>query len=90
MPYFEPSRPMPDSFMPPRGRSRQWIWRDDAFVDADDAVFERRDGAPDTADVTTVEIGGEPEFGVVGHLDRFVIGLGSGKAAPPGRRSPPW
>jgi hypothetical protein len=30
---------------------------------------------PDSTDVTAVEIGGETEFGVVGHLDRLVIGL---------------
>ena len=33
MPCFEPSRPMPLSFMPPNGAV--------SIVDADDAVFER-------------------------------------------------
>src|SRR2546430_10364528 len=50
------------------------LGRDDALVDADDAVFERLGDAPNAADVAAVEIGGEAEFGVVGHLDR--VGLG--------------
>src|SRR5207245_4996455 len=49
--------------------------RDDALVDADDAVFEGLGDAPDAADVAAVEIGGEPELGVVGHLDRLVLVL---------------
>ena len=36
------------------------LGRDDAFVDADDAVFERFGDAPDAADVAAVEIGGDP------------------------------
>ncbi len=68
--------PMPLSFMPPKGRSRHGrFWRDDALVDADDAVFQRLGDAPDAADVAAVEIGGEAEFGVVGHLDRVVFAL---------------
>src|SRR5437016_9821672 len=51
------------------------LGRDDAFVDADDAVFEGFGDAPDAADVAAVEIGGETEFGVVGHLDGLVFGL---------------
>src|SRR6516164_4864849 len=51
------------------------LGRDDAFVDADDAVFEPLGDAPDAADVAAIEIGGEPEFGVVGHLDGFVVGF---------------
>jgi len=47
------------------------LGRDDALVDADDAVFEGFGDAPDAADVAAVEIGGEAEFGVVGHLDRI-------------------
>src|SRR5438309_3081112 len=50
------------------------LGRDDALVDADDAVFEGFGDAPDAADVAAVEIGGEAEFGVVGHLD--CLGLG--------------
>src|SRR5215469_16933373 len=42
------------------------LGRDDALVDADDAVFERLGDAPDAADIAAVEIGGEAEFGVVG------------------------
>src|SRR5438445_7616015 len=51
------------------------LGRDDAFVDADDAVFEGLRDAPDTADVAAVEIGGQAEFGVVGHLDGLGVGL---------------
>jgi len=36
------------------------LGRDDALVDADDAVFERLGDAPDAADVAAVEIGGDP------------------------------
>jgi hypothetical protein len=71
MPYFEPSRPMPLLHAAEGGD----LGRDDAFVDADDAVFERFRDAPDAADVAAVEIGGETEFGVVGHLDRVRFAL---------------
>jgi len=36
------------------------LGRDDALVDADDAVFEPLGDPPDAADVTAVEIGGGP------------------------------
>ena len=42
--------------------------RDDALVDADDAVFEGLGDALDAADVAAVEIVREAEFGVVDHL----------------------
>ena len=48
MPYFEPSRPMPDSLTPPNGATSVEI---EAGVDADDAVLERLGDAPDAADV---------------------------------------
>src|SRR5215469_6664869 len=54
---------------------RRDLGRDDALVDADDAVFERLGDAPDAADVAAVEIGGEAEFGVVGHAYGLVVGL---------------
>jgi hypothetical protein len=41
----------------------------------DDAVFERLGDAPNAADVAAIEIGGEAEFGVVGHLDRVRLAL---------------
>src|SRR5439155_1797528 len=44
---------------------RRDLGRDDALVDADDAVFEGFGNPPDAADVAAVEIGGEPEFGVI-------------------------
>ena len=37
--------------------------------------FERLGDAPDAADIAAVEIGGEAELGVVGHLDGVVFGL---------------
>ena len=55
MPYFEPSRPMPLSFMPAK---RGDLGRDDAVVDADNAVSEPIGQGPDAADVAAVEIGG--------------------------------
>src|SRR6266852_6578763 len=36
------------------------LGRDDALVDADDAVFERFGDAPDAADVAAVEVGRGP------------------------------
>src|SRR3954452_2551676 len=54
---------------------RRDLGRDDALVYPDDAVFERLGNAPDAADVAAVEIGGEAEFGVVGHPDRLVLAL---------------
>jgi hypothetical protein len=67
---------MPLSFMPPNGAiSPAGFWRDDALVDADDAVFEGFGDAPDAADVAAVEIGDETEFGVIGHLDRVGFAL---------------
>src|ERR1700731_479086 len=54
---------------------RRDLGRDDALVDADDAVFERLGDPPDAADVAAVEIGGETEFGVVRHADRLVLGF---------------
>jgi hypothetical protein len=38
-------------------------------------VFERLGDPLDAADVAAVEIGGEAEFGVAGHLDRLGVGL---------------
>jgi hypothetical protein len=63
---------MPLSFMPPNGAISVG---DDALVDGDDPVSEAFGDAPDAADVAAVEIGGEPEFTVIGHLDRFIVGL---------------
>jgi len=60
---------MPLSFMPPKGAiSPAGFRRDDALVDADDAVFEGFGDPPDAADVAAVEIAGETELGVVGIL----------------------
>src|SRR5438445_13851488 len=50
------------------------LGRDDALVDADDAVFERLGNPPDAADVAAVEVGGGAEFGVIGHPDRLGVG----------------
>src|SRR5829696_8065207 len=51
------------------------LGRDDALVDADDAVFERLGDAEDAADVAAVEIGSKAELGIVRHMDRLGIGL---------------
>src|SRR5260370_436317 len=51
------------------------LGRDDALVNADDAVFQGLGDAPDAADVAAVEIGGEAELGVVCHLYRLGFGL---------------
>src|SRR3954452_8874803 len=45
------------------------LGRDEARVDADDAVVERFGDAPDTSDVAAVEVGGEPVRCVVGGAD---------------------
>ena len=52
---------------------RRDLGRDDALVDADDAVFESLGDAPDAVDVAAVE--GGAEFGVVGDLYGLAIGL---------------
>src|ERR1700692_2118427 len=58
-----PSRPMPLSFMPPKGAiSPAGFRRDDALVDADDAVFEGLGDPPDAADVAAIEIGSTPSL----------------------------
>ena len=75
MPYFEPSGLSDGDAAFLHAAERRDLGRDDAFVDADDAVFEPLGHAPDAADVAAVEIGGEPELGVVGHLYGFVIAL---------------
>ena len=72
MPYFEPSRPMPDSFTPPNGATSVEMM---PGVDADDAVLERFGDAPDAADVAAVEVRGEAELGVVRERDRLGLGL---------------
>ena len=48
---------------------------DDPLVDADHAVFKGFGNAPDPPDIAAVEIGREPELGVVGKLYGFVLGL---------------
>jgi hypothetical protein len=52
--------------MPPK---RGDLGRDDALVDAGDAVFEGLGDALDAADIAAVEIVRAAEFGVVGYLD---------------------
>ena len=72
MPYFEPSRPMPDSFMPPNGATSVEMMpvlmptMPSSSCSAD---------APDPADVAGVEIGGQAELGVVGQADAVLLGL---------------
>ncbi len=85
MPYFEPSRPRPDSFTPPKGATS--VEMSPALM-PDDAVLERLGHPPDAADVTGVEVGGQPEFGVVGHADRLGFGLEPEQRRERARRSP--
>src|SRR5947209_3790663 len=54
---------------------------------ATDAVFERLGDAPDAADVAAVEIGGETEFGVVGHLDGLRLAQGCRLRTARGKRT---
>src|SRR5690606_23026745 len=49
--------------------------RDDALVDADDAVLQPLRDAPDAADVARVEIAREAERRVVGEADRLLLGF---------------
>src|SRR5690606_4860672 len=44
---------------------------DQAGVDTDHAVFQRLGNAEHTAQITRVEVGGQTEFGVVGHGNHF-------------------
>ena len=69
MPYLEPSRPMPLSFMPPKGAISV------EMMPSLMPTMPYSSDAPDAADVAAVEIGGEAEFGVVGHPDRLVLVL---------------
>ena len=57
IPYFEPSRPMPDSFT---AAERRDLGGDQPGVDADDAVFERFGDPPDAPDVAPVEYAARP------------------------------
>jgi len=72
MPYFRAFAADP-AFL--HAAERGDLGRDDALVDADDAVFEPLGDELDAADVTAVEIGGETELGVVGHLDGLLVAL---------------
>ena len=85
MPYFEPSRPMPDSFTPPNGATSVEMMPTLMPTMPDSSAFG---DAPDAADVAAVEVRGEAELGVVRELDRLVLGLEADTAARPGRRSP--
>ena len=77
MPYFEPSRPMPDCLTPPNGATS--VERMPSLT-ADHAVFQRLGDAEHAADVAGVEVGGEAELGVVGEADRL------GLVREPGQR----
>ena len=70
MPYFEPSRPRPDSFTPPNGATsvemRPVLMRPSP-------IREIRH-TPHPSDVAAVEVRGEAELGVVGECNRLVVG----------------
>ena len=72
MPYFDPSRPMPDSFTPPNGATSvemmPVLMPTMPYSSASATRQTRRD-------VAAVEIRGEAELGVVGERDRL-LGLG--------------
>ena len=61
MPQFEPqwTTSWADAALLHAAEGRD-LGRDDALVDADDAVFEGLGDPPDAADVAAVEIGGDP------------------------------
>src|SRR5690606_23632581 len=48
---------------------------DDAFIDADHAVFQPLHDAEGAAEIAGVEIAGEAVFGVVGEIHRLLLGL---------------
>src|ERR1700694_1204751 len=48
---------------------------DKASVNTNHSRFQPFSSSPDATDVATVEVTGETEFGVVGHLNGFFIGL---------------
>src|SRR5271165_2227208 len=72
MPYFEPSRPMPLSFMPPKGAISVEMMPSLMPTMPYSRASATRQIA---ANVAAVEIGGETELGVVGHLDRLGVCL---------------
>ena len=72
MPYFEPSRPSRDSFMPPNGATSVEMMPSLMPTMPYSSASATRQIA---ADVAAVEIGGEAELGVVGHADRLLLGL---------------
>src|SRR5271169_2030096 len=68
MPYFEPSRPMPLSFMPPNGA---------ISVEMMPSLMPTMpySSASATRQMRPMSIGGETELGVVGHLDCVRFGF---------------
>ena len=70
MPYFEPSRPKPDSFTPPNGATS---------VEMMPSLMPTMPYSSASAtrqmrlDIAAVEIGGETELGVVRHRDRLFL-----------------
>src|SRR5262245_48437750 len=50
------------------------LGRDDADVGADDAGLHRLGDTEDASDVAAIEVTGEPELGVVGKTDHFLLG----------------
>ena len=72
IPYFEPSRPMPDSLTPPNGAISFEMMPTLMPTMPYSSAFGN---APDAADVAAVEVRGQAVFGVVGELEQFFFGL---------------
>lgn len=75
MPYFDPSRPMPEHLTPPKGCFGS---RDQACVHANHSIFECLRYRPHAAQIARMEVRGETEFGIFGHFDH-VLDLVEGK-----------
>lgn len=68
MPWREPSRPIPDSLMPPKGATSVEII---PVLTPTDAVLEGLAHPHHSLGIARVEVGGEAVLGVVGDADRL-------------------
>src|SRR5580704_2959453 len=48
---------------------------DEAGVNSDHSTFQPLGCSPNAADIATIEVTRESEFGIVGHLNRLLIGV---------------
>ena len=85
IPYDEPSRPMPDSFMPPNGATSV----ETSPVLMPTIPYSSASGdAPDAPESRRVEVRREPVRRVVGDPHRLVLGREARDRRRPGRTSP--